>query len=148
MLFRQAGTWDSLLQCLHLDQRLLQEQNAKKLSGTKNCYVQLAQIIDKIQKNWKKVNGHFWRARSKSRVLRTPPALHSTPPEGRADHLRHPSGQPLDTPYPHPRQGASSAPCPPPTEACCLFLPPRAAAGAPTKPCLDSSSGFFSIPTG
>ena len=28
---RQAGTWDPLLQCLHLDKHLLEEQNTKKL---------------------------------------------------------------------------------------------------------------------
>ena len=80
---------------------------------------------------------------------RTPASKGRVPTDTESAGLhRHPSGPPLDTPYPHPRQGASSAPCPPPTEACCLFLPPRAAAGAPTKPCLDSSSGFFSVPTG
>ena len=32
----QAGTWDPLLQCLHLDKHLLEPQNTKKLQGTKN----------------------------------------------------------------------------------------------------------------
>ena len=48
----QAGTWDPLLQCLHLDKRLLKQQNTKKLQGTKNnrVHVQLGQIMDnKIQ---------------------------------------------------------------------------------------------------
>ena len=30
-LVRQAETWDPLLQCLHLDKRLLKQQNTKKL---------------------------------------------------------------------------------------------------------------------
>ena len=56
MGIRQAGTWDPLLQCLHLDKPLLQQQNTKKLQGTKNnCLcVQLGQIMDKIQKDQKK----------------------------------------------------------------------------------------------
>ena len=52
---RQAGTWDPLLQCLHLDTRLLGQQNTKKLQGTKNncVHAQLGQILDKIQKDQK-----------------------------------------------------------------------------------------------
>ena len=30
------GTWDPLLQCLHPDKDLLEQQNTKKLQGTKN----------------------------------------------------------------------------------------------------------------
>ena len=32
----EPGTWDPLLQCLHLDKRLPEQQNTKKLQGTKN----------------------------------------------------------------------------------------------------------------
>ena len=35
-VMRQAGTWDPLLQCLHLDTPLLKQENTKKLYGTKN----------------------------------------------------------------------------------------------------------------
>ena len=52
---RQAGTWDPLLPCLYLDNRLLELQNTKELKGTKNnCTpAQLGQILDKIQKDQK-----------------------------------------------------------------------------------------------
>ena len=45
---RQAGTWDPWLQSLHLNTRLLQQQNTKKLHGTKNnhMHAQLGQILD------------------------------------------------------------------------------------------------------
>ena len=45
----QTGTWDPLLQCLHLDTPLLEQQDTKKLYGTKNncVHVQLGQILDK-----------------------------------------------------------------------------------------------------
>ena len=54
---RQAGTWDPLLQCcLHLDTPLLEQQNTKKLYGTKNncLHAQLRQILDKKYKETKK----------------------------------------------------------------------------------------------
>ena len=62
LVVRQAGTWDlgpfaAVLPHLHLDKRLLQQQNTKKLYGTKNNCVraQLEQILDqKIQKDKKK----------------------------------------------------------------------------------------------
>ena len=47
------GTWDPLLQGLHLDKRLLEQQNTKELWGTKNncVHVQSGQIMNsKIQK--------------------------------------------------------------------------------------------------
>ena len=55
---RRAATRDRdpLRHCLHLDQRLLQQLNAKKPSGTKNYYAQLAQIADKIEQRWKKLS--------------------------------------------------------------------------------------------
>ena len=51
---RRAGTWDHLLQCLHLNKRLLEQQTTKKLEETKNnCgHVQLGHILDNtIQKD-------------------------------------------------------------------------------------------------
>ena len=58
---RQAGTWDLLLQGLHLDTPLLQQWNTKKLQGTKTNYVhmQFGQIMDKRYKKTKKSNCHF-----------------------------------------------------------------------------------------
>ena len=38
-VLRQVGSWDPLLQCLHLDKCLLEQQNMKKLYGTKNNHV-------------------------------------------------------------------------------------------------------------
>ena len=54
---RQAGTWDPVLQGLHLDTPLLQQWNTKKFQGTKTNYVhvQLGQITDKRYKKAKKV---------------------------------------------------------------------------------------------
>ena len=58
---RQAGTWDLgpfsvVLQCLHLDITLFQQQSTKKLHGTKNncVHVQLGQIQDQRNKQTNK----------------------------------------------------------------------------------------------
>ena len=61
MNLSQAGTWDPLLQCLHLDTPLLQQQNTKKLYGTKNncVHVQLGQILEPKDTEIKKPNCHF-----------------------------------------------------------------------------------------
>ena len=51
---RQAGAWDPLFQCFHLDKHLCQQQNTKKLKETKNncVQVQLRHIRNnKIQKD-------------------------------------------------------------------------------------------------
>ena len=52
----------------------------------------------RYKKTKKNPNCHFWRARSKDRVLGAKGGyctcpLHSTPPNGWVDHLRHPSGR-------------------------------------------------------
>ena len=56
---RQAGTWDPLLQGLYLAKHL-EQQNTKKLQGTKNNYLHawLGQILDKKQED-QKPNCHF-----------------------------------------------------------------------------------------
>ena len=58
--------WDqapfaTVLQCLHLDTPLLQQQRLKKMYGTEdNCmHAQLVQILDKRYKETKKPNCHF-----------------------------------------------------------------------------------------
>ena len=56
-----------MLQCLHLDKPLLEQQSTKKLYGTKNnfMHMQLGQILDqRIQKdkNKQKNPSHFWSA--------------------------------------------------------------------------------------
>ena len=35
-MFKQTRSWDPLLCCLHLDKGPLEQQNTKKLKGTKN----------------------------------------------------------------------------------------------------------------
>lgn len=78
--------------------------------------------------------------RSKSRAG----PLHMTPPKGWADHLSHPSAQPLDTPLPHvrkqptPPQGASKG-----TYYLFSLLP--SATGNPIKICLNFLPGLLSI---
>ena len=140
---RQAGTWDLgpfsvVLQCLHLDITLFQQQSTKKLHGTKNncVHVQLGQIQDQRNKQTNKKNQfpllksleQRLGVRSKSRVLHTP------------HHLR--GGQntaPTLIPHKdqaHPTQGVNNK------GTCYLFLLPTAAAGVPRKPCLNFLSGL------
>lgn len=78
--------------------------------------------------------------RSKSRAG----PLHMTPPKGWADHLSHPSAQPLDTPLPHMRK----QPSPPQGESkvsCYLFSLLPSATGTPIKICLNFLPGLLSI---
>ena len=58
---RQAGTWNPLLLCLHLDTTLLQLQNIQKLHGIKNncMHAQLQEILDKRYKETKKSTTPF-----------------------------------------------------------------------------------------
>ena len=105
------GTWDPLLQCLHLDKRLLEQQNTKKLYGTKNScvHVHLGQIMDnKIQKD-QKPNCHFWRVPSKNRVLCMHPAHNTTKRVGKPPKLLL-LPNPRSRPYPHPISGISLPP--------------------------------------
>ena len=93
---RQAWDWDPLLQCLYLDAPLLQQQNTKKLYGTKNncVHVLLGQI------HWSK----FWTQRVQRDQKLQPPLLRSlgqkqgfgeqnkrTMHSPCTDHLSHPS---------------------------------------------------------
>ena len=64
LLLREAedlGPLAAVLRCLHLDTLLLEQQNTKKLYGTKsNCvHTQVGQILDKRYKETKKSIGHF-----------------------------------------------------------------------------------------
>ena len=95
-----------MLQGLHLDTRLLQQQNTKKLYRIKdNCvHEQLGQILEQeIQKDQKtqlpilKSREQKQAIRSKSRVLYMPPAHNIT--KGWAEHR---SPDPWTHPYPHP----------------------------------------------
>ena len=134
---RQVVTWDPLLQCLLLDKGLLQQQNTKKLQGTKNScvHVQWGKIRNKkIQKDPKP---------SKSRGLLLHPALalfmYPAPrtTEGWATHLSYPSSStPGSTPALNPHK-ESAVPHSPPSQGaregiCFLFLLPGAAVQVPT----------------
>ena len=64
VIVRQAwdlGPFAGELEYLHLDTSLLEQQNTKKLYGTKNncMHVQLGQIMDKRYKKTQKSNCHF-----------------------------------------------------------------------------------------
>ena len=110
----RLGPFATVLQCLHLDKPLLEQQNTKKLHATKNncVHTQLGQILDqKIQKDQKtqlpllKNREEKPGVGSKSRVLCMSPALNTT--KGWAEHLSHPSGlapghTPTLTPYKEP----------------------------------------------
>ena len=113
VILRKAGTWDlgsfaAMLQCLHLDKCLLEPQNTRKLSKTKNncLHAELGQILDgKIQKDQKNPSCHFWRAGRKAGYCACP--LHSTPPKGWVNPLSPPSSltpghTPTLTPYKEP----------------------------------------------
>ena len=121
---RQAGTWDPLLQCLHLDKGLLEQQNTKKLYGTKNncTHAQLGQIMDKkIQKDKnKKPTATSEEPGAKAGYCACP--LHTPPPKGWVKHLSQPSGL---TPGPSPTLTPCNEPAHSPQRAskgtCCLF---------------------------
>ena len=91
-MWDRPRTWDSLLQCLHLDTALLKLQNTKKLFGVKNNNIrgQWGQIPNKRHKETKRPNCQFWRAWSKSRVMCLPFA--HNPTWRWSDYLGHPSG--------------------------------------------------------
>ena len=118
LFVRQAGTWDPWLQSLHLNTRLLQQQNTKKLHGTKNnhMHAQLGQILDpkdtkrpinplSLLKSLEPRQG----VRSKSRVLHTPPAHNTT--QGVGKETKPPLGpDPWTHPYPHRKEGRGCLP--------------------------------------
>ena len=101
---RQAGTWDPLLQCLHLDKGLLEQQNTKKLYGTKNncTHAQLGQIMDKkIQKDKnKKPTATSEEPGAKAGYCACP--LHTVPRKGGQTTQATAPARPLDPPLPSP----------------------------------------------
>ena len=94
-------TWDPLFQ----------QQNSKKLYGTKNaCMCSWGKFWTQKKQETKKPNCHFWGAWSKNKSVGSKSkagycawALHTTPLKLWAKPLRHPSGLTLDTPLPSPR---------------------------------------------
>ena len=132
----KCGTgWDlgPLLQDLHLDKCLLQQQIQRNYEGLKiTAGLRRGQIINhKIQKGHKP-NCHFWGVGGKSRVLCRIPA--HTSPRGRADHLSPPSGRtpgPASTLTPFkgaacPPRGAARAPVTCSRCLCCRTSPSQA----------------------
>ena len=95
--------------------------------------------MDKIYGD-QKPKCHFWRARSKSRVLCLPPAFNIIKGVGRPPK---PPRQPelCTPPNPYPVSGTSSFPAPSLSELnkqeSLFVLAPPAAAGAQIKPCLN-----------
>ena len=124
---------------IHLDIPLLQQQNAKKLYGTKDNAVHshLGQIRNTRYKEIKKSNCHFWRAWSKSRLLYMPPAHNIN---GKAKQINYPSSHdPWTHPYPHPHI------CEQVREPVCSHYPPGAAE-AVKKPHLKKINWFYCSP--
>ena len=105
------GTWDSLFQ----------QQNSKKLYGTKNARMcSWDKFWTQKKQETKKPNCHFGGAWSKNKSVGAKSKagywacpLHTTPPKLWAKSLRHPSGLTLDTPLPSAHktiEGTSLAP--------------------------------------
>ena len=148
---RQAGAWDPLLQCLHLDNVCSGNKMQRNCKGLKiiACavganYGQKGTKRPKLQvpllKSWeqKQVVG------SKSRVLRMPPALNTTRGVGRPPVP--PPAWPLDTSLPsHKEPALMPSGSKQDREPVTCFHSLLAAAGAPIKPCLNFLSGFLSI---
>lgn len=74
----QAGTWDPLLQGLHLDKHLLEKQNTNKLWGTENNYMheQLGQIMTTKYK----------KTKTQLPLLRVPGWKHGATPNSCTEH--------------------------------------------------------------
>ena len=115
----EPGTWDPLLQCLHLDKCLLEQHNTKKLWGTKNSSVHTI-IWAKLWTKRPQLNCYFLVRRGKSRVLAMIPAHSITKGVGRPPKpplWPDPQTQYLHLPSPHlkdqltPPQGASKGTC-------------------------------------
>ena len=87
----QAGTWDSLLQCLHLDKCLLltffdkTQRNDKELKITAHILSWGKLWTTRYKRS--KLNRYFWGARNKSRVLHMVPAQSTTKGVGRPPKL-------------------------------------------------------------
>ena len=90
VLLRQAGTWDPLLQCLHLDECLLKKQNAKKL-----WCIKIIACVPIWEKLW--TVRYYEKTKDPEEELGAKAGyctcmLHTAPPNRWADHVNHPSG--------------------------------------------------------
>ena len=89
LVSRQAGSWNPLPRCLHLDSPLLQQQNAKKPQGTKsNCAS--GQVLDESART-------ATSEEPGAKEGRCACPLHSVPPTGWAGCLRPSSLSPGHT---------------------------------------------------
>ena len=87
------GPFAAVVQCLELDTTLHKQQTTKKLYGTKNnCACTVRTNFGQRYKDSKIPYYHFQESGAKAGYRAYP--LHSTPPEGWAKHLSHPSSQP------------------------------------------------------
>ena len=141
---RQAGTWDPLLQCLHLDNHLLQQQMQRNSKGLKiTARMRSGGKLRRTRYKKAKTQLPLPRYGSKSRVLCM------TPAHGTTKGVARPSKPPLrpDPPtYPHPHPVYQPAPPPGSSKGTSyLFSLPRAVAGTSIKPCLNSSPGLINF---
>ena len=122
---RQAGIWDPLLQCCNASCTWTNLSSSNKIRRNYKG-LKIAARMGGWGKFWTKDTKrpkhpycHFWRARSKNRVSRAKAGycacpLHTPPPKGWADHLRHPSSPtPGHTPTLTPCKEQARPPYPP-----------------------------------
>ena len=153
LILRQAwnpGLFDAVLQCLHLDIPLLDEQNTEKLLGLNitACMCNWDKFwIQKIQSvKKKKPNCYFWGALEQNQGTVLPPAHTTTKGVGKPPK---PPFWPDPWSHPHPHQHKEQA-CPPPPGVSkqgdlWFVLTPSCCSRAPLKPCLDFMSALQSI---
>lgn len=142
----QAGTWDPLLQGLHLDKHLLEKQNTNKLWGTENNYMheQLGQIMTaKCKKT--KTNCHLKECQEWKHGATPNSCTEHHQGRGQTTWASSPV-QSTHLPYTHPMEEASPR-CEVSKCTCFLFSSLCAAARVPAKPCLDFSSDLLSVST-
>ena len=134
------GPFFSVLQCLHLDTPLLQQQNTQKLYDTKSnrMHALLGQILDpEHTTRSKNTTATFEEPGAKSRRLGVKAgycsfSLATAPPKGWAKLLNHPSGPaPGHTPYKQQTQ-----------KGACCSCSPSGTTGAPLNPCLNFLSSL------
>ena len=110
-----------------------------RVSSQPRDQTQVSCIASGFFTSWATRETHFWRARSKNWVLGAKAGycafpLHAAPPQGWANHLRHPSGSSpghMSTSTPYKEQGYSHLRKQASRGTDYLFSLPHAAAGTP-----------------
>lgn len=129
-----ALCWDTLLQCSHMDKRLLQQKNIekkkKKLQRIKNncMHRQLGQIMNSKTEKDQKTNYCFWGSGSNNSFCAW--SLHMAPPGAGWTTSATLLAQPLDCPHPRLIWGTHSPPLKEQAREvvtcfCCLLLQPK-----------------------